>query len=200
MEIRKKRLLRIIIVIACALLLLTAAVLVLEAIVSDRGTPELDYEFYLPSEEEDYFNDSQYLSKDRYIHYTDDMGQMTVISENVITDDIGPAFFKLYFFALTQGDSDMLNSLYSQEYLSKQGSFKPFTPQRIYAIELKYLYEEADQNGGCYITYALDYNIMKNDGSFRQDIGSDMSRTQYITIRYDSKETLIESVKSEYRR
>ena len=198
MSAKKKKIIIVFAVIIIVLVLMFIASLILEHYEKKLRDPkiELDYEFYVPLEDENYFNDPAYMIKDRTLHYTDSMGQQWIIDDQSNYSDIGGIFFQLYFLALEQGDSEILNSLYKEEL----GKFDDFTPQRIYQKEVKYLYDEKIDDTTYSITYSVDYNIMKNDGSFRRDIGSDMSRTQYITLYYTSEETWIEEVKTEYKK
>ncbi len=193
---KKKKLIKIIIIIAIALVCLFVLSFILERVVLSTQTSEYDYEFYVPTDEEEYFTDSEYLAKDRTLYYTDEMGQRWQITGDSEPADIGPVFFNLYFHALEQGDHETLNSLYAEHFEDHTS----FTPQRTYARELKYLYDSKIDDSTFSITYSLDYNIMKNDGSFRRDIGSDMSRTQYITLYYTADDAWIEEVKTEYRK
>ena len=193
---KKKKLIKAFVITGVVLVCLFVLSLILERIVINDNTPTLDYKFYEPTEEEDYFTDPEYMSKDRYLYYTDEMGQRTAITEESDITAIGPTFFRLYFFAVEQGDHGTLNSLYADSFEDHTA----FTPQRVYAKELKYLYDEKIDDNTFSITYSLDYNIMKNDGSFRRDIGSDMSRTQYITLYYTAEDAWIEEVKTEYRK
>lgn len=192
----KKKIIKVFLIIAVLLALLFAVYLILGAVVKVNSETKLEYKFYTPAEEEDYFNDPAYLSKDRTLHYTDSMGQGWYIDEDSSCSDIGAVFFRLYFLALEQGDADTLNDMYKDEL----ATYTAFTPQRVYQKELVYLTDGKVDDTTFYITYSLDYNIMKNDGSFRRDIGSDMSRTQYITLYYTAEDAWIEDVKTEYRK
>ncbi len=196
MSAKKAKILKVFAITGLLLALLFVISLVLEGIVNKNSETELDYEFYTPTEEEDYFNDPDYLKKDRTLHYTDSMGQGWFIDDNSSCGDIGAVFFRLYFLALEQGDADAFNDMYKKEL----GTYTAFTPQRVYSKELVYLTDGKIDDDTFFITYSLDYNIMKNDGSFRRDIGSDMSRTQYITLYYTAEDAWIEEVKTEYRK
>ena len=198
MSDKKKKIIKLFIIIGILLILLFAVSKILEMVVEDNNTPELDYEFYVPMEDEEtnIFKDSEYMAKDRALYYTDDMGQRTGITDASSSSDIGVIFFSLYFHALEQGDADSLNDLLSD----KLDKYEPFTMQRVYAKEVKYLYDEKIDDNTYSVTYSLDNHIMKNDGSFRRDIGSDMSRTQYVTLCYNAEDVWIEDIKTEYRR
>lgn len=165
----------------------------------NRDIPRIDYTFYDPDWESDIFSEEGYLSKNRNIAYTDENGQTIGINEiNSAQNGVGAAFFSVYFYALQTGDNELYNSLFSSEYIDKNGEKDDFTEQRVYDIELKYLYDEKISDSLYSITYALDYCIMRNDGTFRRDIGSDMSRTQYVTLCYDENGAYISGIKTEY--
>ena len=75
------------------------------------------------------------------------------------------------------------------EYIEKEGKFAPFTMQKIYDINIK----EYTVSSGMDIPdtydevymYGLSYKIKDNNGSLRQDIDSDSSREQYISVVID---------------
>ncbi len=196
MSAKKRKIIKIFVAVIIALGVLFALSLLLEGVLKRSNSADYDYEFYTPMEDEEYLTDPAYLSKDRTLHYTDAMGQTWYIDEDSTCTDIGAVFFQLYFLALEEGDCYALNALYRDGL----GEYGEFTPQRVYARELVYLYDDKVDDSTFSITYSLDYNIMKNDGSFRRDIGSDMSRTQYVTLYYNSEEAWIEEVKTEFRK
>ncbi len=196
MSAKKAKIVKVFVILAILLALLFILYLVLGAVVKVSTDTKTEYKFYTPTEDENYFDDPQYLELDRTLHYTDAMGQRWYVDGDSTCTDIGAVFFRLYFLALEAGDADSLNEMYRQELRS----YTSFTPQRVYAKELVYLYDKRIDDNTFSVTYSLDYNIMKNDGSFRRDIGSDMSRTQYITLYYTPDEAWIEEVKSEYRK
>lgn len=198
MSDKKRKIIKGFIIICVILAIMFIASLILEKVVEDNNTPELDYEFYVPLEDEEtnIYLDQEYMKKDRTLYYTDEMGQTWLITEGSKNNSIGVTFFSLYFYALEQGDEDTLNGLLSDN-IEK---YDDFTMQRVYAKEVKYLQGEKIDDETYSIIYSLDYNIMKNDGSFRRDIGSDMSRTQYVTLYYNSEGAWIEDIKYEYRK
>ncbi len=198
MSDKKRKIIKGFIIVCAVLVIMFIASFILEKVVEKNNTPELDYEFYIPLEDEEtnIYMDREYMEKDRTLYYTDEMGQTWLITEESDNNSIGVTFFSLYFYALEQGDEDMLNDLFSD----KIEKYDDFTMQRVYAKEVKYLYGEKIDEATYSIIYSLDYNIMKNDGSFRRDIGSDMSRTQYVTLYYNSEGAWIEDIKYEYRK
>lgn len=200
MSDKKKKIIKGFIIICVVLLLMFIVMKILEKVdESNFETPELDYEFYVPLEDEEtnIYLDKAYMAKDRILYYTDEMGQTWHITEESSNSSIGVTFFSLYFKYLELGDEESLNELLSDK-LEKYGDF---TMQRVYAKEVKFLNSEKIDDQTYSITYSLDYNIMKNDGSFRRDIGSDMSRTQYVTVNYNNDgDVWIEDIKNEYRK
>ncbi|MBR6514440.1 MAG: hypothetical protein IKT46_06375 [Clostridia bacterium] len=195
MSAQKKKIIIVFAVVISALVILGVLSLILERI-DLFSDPVPEYEFYIPLEDEEYLTDPDYLQMDRVLRYTDTMGQQWFIYDEDSCGELGAKFFFVYFSVLEYGDAQALNELYSDEL----GNFDPFTPQRTYHKEVKYRSSGEVDDKTSYITYSLDYNIMKNDGSFRRDIGSDMSRTQYVTVYYTEDDIWIESVESEYRK
>ena len=96
------------------------------------------------------------------------------------------------------GDHDAYNDCFSKEYLLTNGYADEFTMQKIYGIVIqKYSVTAKSGDGGIYneYVYTLDYKIMENDGTLRRDIGSDMSRTQYITVTDRTGEYKIDRIR-----
>ncbi len=83
--------------------------------------------------------------------------------------------------AIIFGDSDTYNSFISNE----SEHIYDFTQQQIYDVEISRESEEFINNEGkVYTEYVVvvDYKIHENNGTFRRDIESDVSRPQYFVI------------------
>jgi hypothetical protein len=86
--------------------------------------------------------------------------------------------------------------MFSKEYFRSNPAKEAFTMQKIYDSQItKYSTEEIETTNGNYTKYIyiVEYRILKNNGTFRNDIG-DGSRAQYITITNKSGEFLIDSI------
>ncbi len=195
---KKEKMIKGIIIVILSLILLYGAATLLEFIVSKSSIPDYNYTFYEIDPKLNIFEDPEYLEKDTSIHYTNELGETVATELNDKSNDIGVSFFTLYFFAVQQGDAETYNMLFSDRYYETHDEIKDFTMQRVYDIKLKFISEEEKENGDRYISYSLEYNIQKNDGTFRRDIGSDMSRTQYVTLFCNSDGIWIDELKTEY--
>ena len=119
----------------------------------------------------------EYLELDRYIHYKN--GSVSVALTGGEADPPGEEvrFFTDYFNAVISGDSDAYNSMFTKDYLESHGEKSAFTPQMIYDIQV-----ERVSTGGTSSAFDVSYKIFRNNGTFRNDIYSDASRTVRIVI------------------
>ena len=141
--------------------------------------------FYEPKPGEDIENDEEYLEKIRDITYHDEYGRGILITDGdyLSKGGVGLQLLSYYFDAVKTGKSSVLNVLFSKEYLTENGEFPDFRPQRVYDINVQIESRETDEEtGDTTIVYTVWYKIMKNDGSFRRDIGRDSFKKQYFTV------------------
>lgn len=144
------------------------------------------YIFYTPDYSADITKDNDYLKQVPYIYYTNGGLTECITDENY--SDYGPIveFFGAYFDSLKSGDTDAYISLHTERYFNY--NYKPYqiAPQRLYNINIELiataitddpLYGEVEK-----AIVKTSYMIMKNDGTFRNDIGSDASRAQYLEV------------------
>ena len=123
----------------------------------------------------------EYMELDRTIHYT--LGAETF----ALTDDIisifgkDVQFFKAYFECAVAGDYQTYNSLFTDNYYKKNEPYYSFAPQMIYDIYIEKLSEDTSSGNTVY-AYNVSYKIFRNNGTFRNDIGSDGSKTLYFEL------------------
>ena len=89
--------------------------------------------------------------------------------------------------AVISGDSNTYNSFINDESKHIDG----FTQQQIYDVEISRQSEEYINNEGkIYTEYVVivNYKIHENNGTFRKDIESDVSRPQYLVINNSTGE------------
>lgn len=137
------------------------------------------------------FEYDEYLELNRNVYYTDErMGTTTVVEENDIKR-YGEAFVVLYNMIkyATEGDWEKYNAILSDELAKDAGEF---TQQQIYKVEIT-PFRSANlegENGKTYnvTVFKISYMIHENNGTFRDDIGSDMARLQYYTFSNESGE------------
>ncbi len=152
---------------------------------------EADYSLKL-EEYEDY---RDYLDLDRVLYYKN--GNQTVgISDDEI--DSYPdviRFFRRYFDSIIDGNSEKYNSMFGEEYYKTHDKKEKFTPQMIYDITVEQLSTSSDDDVSEYV-FDVSYKIFENNGTFRDDIYSNASRTQRITL--DDSEGEIKIVAVQY--
>lgn len=152
---------------------------------------EADYSLKL----EEYENYRDYLDLDRVLYYKN--GNQTVgISDDEI--DSYPdviRFFRRYFDSIIDGNSEKYNSMFGEEYYKTHGEKEKFTPQMIYDMTVEQLSTSSDDGVSEYV-FDVSYKIFENNGTFRDDIYSNASRTQRITL--DDSEGEIKIVAVQY--
>lgn len=143
---------------------------------------KIDYEY-------DILKDKDYLALDRRPYLSDASTGVTVsVSEkDLATQDEG---FKLLYEmiqCIIRGDHEGYNALFSENYYSVEENAPEdeFTMQQIYDIKFTRIKVSEHTEGEIHYTqyeYEVEYKIRKNNGTFRTDIGSDASRTQYFVM------------------
>lgn len=190
----KKRLLKIAIIILAVFAVLVLFDFALEKGLFDRpqqddtGTREPIF-FFNPDYDFDIFTDEAYLDLDRSLHFSDDGGTSTAIltDENSYNSAHRTArFFKEYFDAVIMGDYEKYNSLFTDEYLKKNGAKDRFTMQMIYNMEAVLLRSEDHDDGTTLYEFEVRYAIRRNNGTFRDDLDSGVTRPQLYVIREGS--------------
>ncbi len=169
----------------------------LDAIV---GKEESKIQFELADFEEDIMQDPAYLDKQRLMAYKNG-AQMTLINE-ADYDQYDPPINMLhdYFTAAIAGDLHAYNACFTEAYheANKGARTEPFTMQRIYDMMVEYLGEIEEGEDGyrkrCY--YRVEYKIQKNNGTFRDDVGSDGALAQVFELVWntDTKECAIDRI------
>lgn len=164
-----------------------------------REYPPLGEEYFCtPDWEENIFEDTEYLKKNRLIHYSS--SNITLHLEN--DDDFisaGPiaVFFRDYFRAVINGDHEAYNDLLTDLYKKEYGEKAPFTMQKLYDIDvidlncISYL-NEGKTNQITVYEFDVAYRIMDNNGTFRNNLLSDDKReVRYFLYQYSSGEIKI---------
>ncbi len=144
--------------------------------------------------------DPEYLELDRYISLT--RGSYTVTLDTDDLSSYSPAVTVLcnLLDAIIRGDADTYNSLFSEVYYATPGNQpeNPFTMQRVYHMEIEEISEqEVTSDEGVTYTeykYMLSYEINRNDGTYRVDIGHDVSRPQYFILSDREGEIKIDGI------
>ncbi len=148
--------------------------------------------------EADISGDEDYQKELLYITYTDnEVLTVTVTDGNFEEYDKNLVFFDEYFTCLREGDFEKYDTFFTKSYFEENEHTDlefGFTQQRIYDIFITKTSVGYEESGNNYRTYEVKYKIMKNDGTFRNDIGSDEQRAQYITLVTNDEGTFIRRI------
>ncbi len=213
---KEKHLAKLMAVTVCVLtaLFLALNLIVESGIIASLFGKKIKYRHYPPFGEEyfeepdwdeDIFEDSDYLNKDRSVHYTSN-GVSIMLETDEQFESAGPIalFFQQYFTAIIHGDHITYNSLLTDQYKKEYGPKDPFTMQKLYEIEvidlnrINYL-NEGTPNMITVYEFDVEYKIMENNGTYRNNLLSDDKRPlHYFLYRYSSGEIKVFDIE-EYR-
>lgn len=187
-EKRKKRMLSAIVIltllgILSAVLLSHPEWFVYKSESSDKPTSMysdnlVSHLFYPSDYELDVDANEDYQALDRYIHIRRGGEEFAITDENYAAWGEDIDLFQRYFTAAIYADVETYNSLFTENYYKTEKPREFFAPQMIYGITLEKLAENDD---GTYV-YDVTYAIYRNDGTFRNDIGSDAFKTLIFTL------------------
>lgn len=152
---------------------------------------------YDPDWESDIFQNKEWLEKSRFITYTENG-----MSIGLVDGDHSPygrpvEMFGKYVDALMRGDAELVNSFYTADYFESHERFERITMQKLYDIEVEYISRSETTIGGKAVDkyiYRFTYKIMENDGTFRNDLVSDATRSQYYTLIDDGEAVKISDI------
>lgn len=135
-------------------------------------------------------NYEEYKRLDRGFYYLDDStGQTSELERDDLVDyNSGVKVLYNMFEAIIAGDADAYNALLSDNIEPKDD----FTQQQVYKIHVTSIDNRDSKSDG--YNFKVEYQIHENNGTFRTDIGSDMAKIQYFTIRKIDGKYLIDSI------
>ena len=153
------------------------------------------YVFYPADYDVNIMEDKEYLDLDRSIYYYDPSTGMTSNS----FDDV-PSSYNQFAAAIAdylnyaiEGKYKAINSMFSDLYYENGGKDKiEFTQQRLYDMLISYNGPTEGREDS--FVFTVEYKIMKNDGTFRSDMGSDCSKKEIFTVTLYDDEVEIDSI------
>lgn len=138
-------------------------------------------------------NEREYLDLDRNIYYTKGAETIALTEADFENQTADVQFFKKYFDLAIMGEYEAYNSLFTDNYYDSNEPYYSFTQQMIYDIKIEKLGEGTIRGMDSY-SYNVSYKIHKNNGTFRNDIGSDGSKTLNFTLVDQAGAILIDSI------
>lgn len=163
-------------------------------------TTAIDFDFYPADYDEDIYEDHEYVEKitGQFIQFYDPTGNMGTIGIDRETaaqwggEELG--FIVEMLYDVIDGDHEGYNARFSTNYYKTNQPKEKFTKQKIYDVMITYEPAESSTEGNyTKSVYSIEYRILKNNGTFRNDIGEG-SRKQYITIVKENGEIKIDSL------
>ena len=200
----KRKMLITLVIVACLIPILLGLSYLVDYLDNKSKTVEdqvIDYNWYEADFSENIYEDEKYLELIEYgfISYTE--GSVTLLidkdSAKAHGEDID--FMVKYLYSIINGNANEYNSYFSDAYYKHHEKKDEFTMQKVYEASLtKDFVETIEDKNGNYTKYSfvLSYRILKNNGTFRKDIG-DGYRRQYITVTDKSGELLIDNISTE---
>ena len=121
----------------------------------------------------------EYMDLDRNVYYSRN-GEEYILeqSEELSVDQ---EFFIGYFDTVINGRYEEYNAMFTDKYYETTEPYVRFTPQMVYDIHIEKLSESYSGGKTTYV-YNVSYRIFQNNGTFRNDIGSDSSKTLYFEL------------------
>ncbi len=151
------------------------------------------YIYYPIDYDLDIMTEREYLDLDRNIYYTEGAETFSLNEYPLEELDLDMQFFFKYFDLAISGQYDEYNKLFTENYYKSNEAYYSFTQQMIYDIRLERLGENVI-DGKDVFYYNVSYKIHKNNGTFRNDIGSDGSKTLCFTLVDEGGKILIDSI------
>ena len=133
------------------------------------------------------------MELDRDIHYKNGSETIMITDANSEFYSQDVLFFRTYFDYAIHGDYEAYNALFTEHYYETNEPYHSFTQQMIYDIEVEKL-SETDNDRGKIYTYNVSYKIYRNNGTFRNDIGSDGAKTLYFELLETDGTILIDRI------
>ena len=201
---------KLIIAITCIVVIIVLLAVIVEMIeyfnAKKTSEPfEIDYDFYPADYEENIFEDERYLEliSGEYIRFCDSSTNVTVGIDTENTGDYSAEllFMLGYIDNIINGDHKSYNARFSDVYYDTHKPLERFTMQKVYDVLITQNLTESvtDKKTGINYTkysFALEYKIYENNGTFRRDIGNG-SKKQYITVTDRNGALLIDSIVTE---
>lgn len=145
----------------------------------------VSYNFYPTDYDLDVTADEVYMGLDRYVHYKTGNETFTITDGSYDAYNAAVVFFGRYFDTVIAGDSETYNTFFSDLYYETNQPHIEFAPQMLYDIQIEQLAQDPQNDGTTLYAFNVSYKIHRNDGTFRNDIGSDGSKTLYFELFED---------------
>ena len=186
----RQKLKRAVLIVAAAflaLLLLTGLLwLVNKFLPKVLPEPEDAFSFYEADYDRNIFEYPAYQRLNRSVRYLEYETGENLTEENYLTLGVASEFFYKYFDAIIRGDCDAYRAYLTPHYIETYQPPELFTMQMLYNIEVNREQHvstaEFEGQTATVHYFSVKYSIFENNGTFRRDVGSNTSTTQYYEI------------------
>ncbi len=195
----RKRAVTVLLIVCAAIIVLSLATASLDPdrlvkMWFGRGEKEENEIYFYPIEDDlNVRTDREYAQLDRRVHYGDMQTGATysLEEEELSTAEPYARFFYYYFESIVAGDDAEYTTYFTDDYLRENELPEGFTPQMVYDIRVTPYLSADSERGGAYL---VDYKILRNNGTFRRDVGSNASRTLLFTLVEEGGELYIDAL------
>ena len=133
----------------------------------------------------------EYMELDRNIYYVRGGERLILEEMGELTPD--QQFFVGYFDCAINGRYEEYNAMFTDKYYEDNEPYVRFAPQMIYDISIEKL-SESYSDGATNYTYNVTYRIYRNNGTFRNDIGSNGAKTLFFSLLESGGEIKIDRI------
>lgn len=145
---------------------------------------EPSFRFY-PVTDENIFENKAYLQMERDLYFTDSNGVTNRIDEVYLEayPEQELQFIYDYVQAIIHGDVTTFNSLFNENYYKDAEPHAGFTQQMLKDIDLTLYSIEHLSDGDRLVTYRLEYDIYRNNGTYRNDCAPEKESPEFLVLR-----------------
>ncbi len=186
--------------VLAVLALITALIPAISALFADDdGTSYNPMMFFEPDYTKNILDDASYLALDRGVYFNRFGNERRLTRENVADISQSAVLFLDYFDCLVRGDAEGYRTFFTAECLLDAEMRFPerFTTQGVYDIRVSAYSATPKTVDGVELTseiYEVSYRIYRNDGTFRDDILPDETRTLVFELYVSDGEAKINAI------
>ncbi len=199
-----KRILWVCTILLAAILFLFGALAVIGLFLEEEDlTPALPPEaFFSADYSQNIFEDEAYMHLNRAVTYKQYDSGEPLTEENHKDLGVASEFFYHFFDNVIKGDYTAYHQMLTESYLKDDEVPQRFTMQMLYDIEVNQVQTPgtASYKGEEVTVYFFEvkYKIYRNNGTFRNDVASNKSTTQYYHLYSYKGQLYLNSVQDKW--
>lgn len=147
---------------------------------------------------EDIFRNERWLERNRQIMFGDASFQQALTAENASSTGKAARLFYDYFNTVIHGDAEAYPSYFTQDYDGRLLLPSAFTMQKLYNIQVLRVddLQDLDEDTASLklVNYYVTYEILENNGTFRDDLPSGVATQQIYRLLMEGDELKIHQI------